>query len=492
MSRLLPWLLAAPALHAAGAPATPAAEGAQASSEERKASEIYLLARLGRATEAEREAREFLLVSPGHRAVRLTLCSMYAGQRRIEDLRRAAREYLRLYPDDAQGLYFLSSAEYMSGHYTEALRILRRIREVSAKGGHYPYLVDLAASSWQAGDWPEALEAQLELLRNERISPQLRMQLRRQLDELYRKHLDLARVGVEYLWLKTGDAVRPFASETVQVSRRLRVEAGYRADEIGLLSSPGILHAHNYRQEGHLRAQYAHDTLWTSEYALGASEAGPLGGLRLEYELPSRRSWWAEAGYGARATDSLLLEAVDGREHRLATGGSVNLSESLVLSGDAHLRRVTVGDATLGDGAGGTWRLAKTVFTNGPSLIVSYRGSYEAFSRSSERVDISRIEDPAFAPTGLDGVLVPARFHRHGVDAEWAGRFGSAWPYRFFASVDYDVETRRPVYGAGAELTFRPRKSVEISGRAEYQSASTGGNADSAAGLFSLVARFYH
>ena len=117
---------------------------------------------------------------------------------------------------------------------------------------------------------------------------------------------------------------------------------------------------------------------------------------------------------------------------------------------------------------------------------------YEDFTRSSEPLDVSRLQDFTTAPANIDALLVPRVFHRQGVDVEWAGRFGSAWPYRFFASVDYDFESNNTVYGGGGELAFRPRKSFEIRGRVEYQSAGTGGNAGSQAYIFSLAATFYH
>lgn len=469
-----------------------AADTAEMTPEDKRAKEIYLLARMGRANQAEKLAVEFLKENPGNRPVRLTLCAMYAADNRVEKLLKEARSYLALYPKDTQGLYYLASAEYQSGHYTESLRILRKIRALSPKGARDPYLVDRSASGWLAGEWPDSLEAHLELLRHTQLSPELRMEIRKQLDDLYRKHMDVAKAGAEYLTLDSGSALRPTASEEVQLGKRFRLETAYRGDDIRLKRLDGVADYGNYRQEGAVRLQYAHDTQWISEYTLGVSESDPLAKVRLDYELPYRRSWYAEGTAFWRATDSLGLEALDGRESRLETGGGVHLSETLVASAEAHVRRITVGSAALGDAVGGDWRLAKTVWQNGPSLIVSYRGVYESFSRSGEAVDTSRITDPAFPGTAPDRLLVPETFHRQGVDAEWRGHFGSAWLYRFFGSVDYDFVSDSTVYGAGTELTFRPRKSVEIAGRFEYQSAGTGGNAGSDALVFALTARLYH
>lgn len=494
MNKRLPLLslLVACRLFAAGEPAKPTAFPVAGLSDAEAERVIYLEARLARSRDAERMAREFLANHPGNRSVMLTLCSMFAEQRRVEDLFRATHAYLKLYPDDPQGVYYLASAEYQSGHYTEAVKTLRRIRRLMPKGAQNPYLVDMASNAWLDGDWTVSLEAHLELLRNERLSPELRMQMRRQLDELYRKHLDVAQADIEYVFLNTGDVLRPMVSDEVQASLRTRAGALYRGDSVHLDGDDGLRRGSYYRQEAFLYAEYTHDTLWTSSGGAGLSQSGPLAKYRLEYARPQKRGYWFEASYNGRATDSLALEALDGRESKFSLGGSQFLSDTLELSGSAYARHLAVDGETLGDGGGANWRLAKTIFQNGPSLVVAYRGMYDGVGFSGDSVDMTPVLAPVFPSVATEQTLVARRFHRHGVEAEWAGHYGSAWLYRYFVSADYDVEAADGVYGGGAEFTFRPRKSVEFSARAEYSSSATAGNAGSEALLLGLSARILY
>lgn len=488
----LPPLLAACRLFAAGEPVSPTAFPVAGLSDAEAERVIYLESRLAHSRDAERMAREFLATRPGNRSVMLTLCAMFAEQRRVEDLLRATHAYLKFFPDDPQGLYYLASAEYQSGHYTEAVKILRRIRRLTPKGEGFPHLVDMAANGWLDGDWMVSLEAHLELLRNEQLSPELRMQMRRQLDELYRKHLDIAKADLEFLFLNNGDALRPKVSDEVQASLRTRVGVLYRGDSIHLDGGDGLRRESYYRQEVLPYAKYTHDSLWTSSGGVGFSQSGPLAKYRLEYDRPQKRGYWFEASYNERAVDSLALEALDGRQSKLTLGGSQFLSETWELSGNAYARRLTVDGETLGDGGGADWRLAKTVFQNGPSLVVAYRGIYDRVGVSGGSVDRSPVVDPFFPAVATTDLLVARRFHRHGVEAEWAGHYGSAWLYRWFVSADYDVEAADGVYGGGAEFTFHPRKSVEFSLRAEYSSSAKAANAGSEVLLLGLSARILY
>lgn len=451
---------------------------------------IYLYARMGQARKAERMSREFLKENDRHRNVLLVICALYAEQGRRVDLARAARRYLSHYPGDSQGLYYLASAEFQSGHYTEAVRILRELAANQQKGVPSPYLADIAADTWLMGDWKTSLEAHLELLRSQQLSPALAHALRRQLDELYREHLDWFSLGVDAAIFDTGSAVRPTVANETQTSKRTRFRLTYSGDYVSLRDRGMILGGSHYRQQAAASLKYTHDTLWSSGYTLGAYEGGALAGARLDYERRGRRAAWIKADYNTRATDSLALEALDGRRHEVGVGYTQHFTPRTSLTVAPYIYRTELEGHSLGHGAGVQWRLGHKLFLSGPAVTLGLRGIYDEFSPSDRTIDPKDVLSPSLAPRDRLGMLVTNRFNRQGIDLETVGHIG--WPnrYRLFTSVDYDIERVDFVWGAGAELTHRPRKSIDLTLRVEYASSGNRANADSGAVLISTSATF--
>lgn len=451
---------------------------------------IYLYSRLGRARDAEKISKDYLRENSRDRNVLLVLCALYAEQGRHVVLNRAARRYLKYYPGDAQGMYYLSASEFMAGHYTEAVKILRDIRKHQPKDSRELFLTDMAADTWLMGDWTASLEAHLELIRNQQLSPQLEHALRRQLDEIYRKHLDRVSVGAVTAIFDTGIAVRPEVEHESQVSQRSRLRINYAGDYVSLRDRSPILGGSHYRQQAAVALEYTHDTLWRTEYAVGAWEKGALAGFRLDYERRGKRAAWLKADYNARALDSLALEAMNGRRHEVGVGFTQRFNQRTALTVAPYVYRTELEGHELGHGAGVQWRLAQTIFAGGPAVTVGLRGTYDEFHAVDKNIDPKDVIDASVAPSDRISLLVAPRFNRQGIDLETTGIIGSPNLYRVFTSLDYDFERDDIVWGIGGELTHRPRKSIDLTMRTEYSTSGNRANADSGAFILSASATF--
>ena len=81
--------------------------------------------------------------------------------------------------------------------------------------------------------------------------------------------------------------------------------------------------------------------------------------------------------------------------------------------------------------------------------------------------------------------------NRQGLMLLQGGTLGRAWFYHASAGMNYDFTSAASGMGAGAELGFRPRKSVELRAGINYETSASSANAGAAAWLVSFRATVY-
>jgi hypothetical protein len=458
---------------------------------------VYLYARLNQPKVAERLADKILSANPTDRQTLLVLASMYLEQKDAAATLRIARRFLAAYPNDHQGLYFLGSGHYLAKEFQEANRVLRDLKHAQFKGRKYPYETDLAASAYAAGDWYRAMLSYVELLRHHDLGDELRDEVRRAVDGIYREHMPRAEATSNEVRLDNAAVWRAGALHGRHLGDRHWLDLRYQRDEVTLESAPGLNADRYAREEFSAQLATLHDGRWRSEAWLGQSGEGAYGGARATHVSARQREVALEAAVNVRATDSLTLEALDGRQRHLALVVNWLIEADLNLSVRAQTREVRVANQSLGRGSSVEVNLDHTFWRQGPRITAGYRGSLARFATN---VSVSpALAAPIADATGgvpvqqaILGNLVSRRINRHGTGLLITDNLADAWLYRLTAGVDYDFELSSAGWNAALGLTYFPRKSIELTAEGGYTSSASGSNAGSAATVVNILLRVHY
>jgi hypothetical protein len=194
-----------------------------------------------------------------------------------------------------------------------------------------------------------------------------------------------------------------------------------------------------------------------------------------------------------RATDSLLLEALDGRQDEVSLEWSATLPGQFLVQGKLDGRRVHIDDSTLGDGYGLHLNIERTLFKE-PDLRVGYRGIVTHFSTSSR--DISLVEPVAdAAATDIDKLLIlenlVSSINLHGIFLSLESNIAQHWRGRMLFGADYSFDRSTFGYDIQGGLSFFPRKGLELIFEAGYSTSPTTSDRDSERLEFGLAIKNY-
>ncbi len=460
---------------------------------------VYLYARLNKPHLAEALASKILKENPSDRQTLLVLASMAVEQKDSAATLRIAQKFLSFYPGDHQGRYFLGAGHYLAKQYDKANAVLRDLKQEQFAHRLYPYETDLAASAYAAGDWFRAMLSYQELLRHHTLGDELRDEVRRVLDGLYREHLPRIEFSADETRLDRARVWRYGATEASHLSDRHWLEVHYSRDDVSLDAAPSLRAAHQARSEAVATITTTYDRRWRSDEWAGASREGLLAGARVHYRFAKEREASLDVSINERATDSLTLEALDGRQSRAGVAVSWLIEADLTAVARANVRDVRVGSHYLGRGAGVDFNLDQTITRegHGPRWVVGYRGSIASFSLdgATPLFVTATIADPALGvltQQALVSNLVSRRINRHGFGLILSDNIANAWRYRLTAGADYDFELSSASWNAAFELTFLPLKRLELTAEAGYSSSASNSNAGSAARLLNFFIRTYY
>jgi hypothetical protein len=460
---------------------------------------VYLYAHLNKPHLAEAISTYILSANPSDRQTLLVLASMAVEQKDSAATLRLARRFLSYYPGDQQGRYFLGAGHYLAKHYDQANAVLRDLKREQFIARKYPYETDLAASAYAAGDWFRAMLAYQELLRHHALSDELRDEVRRVLDGLYREHLPRVEYSANETRLNRARVWRTVVSEGSHLSDRHWLDLRYTRDDVSLDAAPTLRPTHAPRAEVEANLATVYDRRWWSDAWLGASGEGLLAGARAHYRFAKDREAAIDVSLNERATDSLTLEALDGRQHRAGIGVNWLVEADLNFVARASFRELRVASQSIGRSAGLDFNLDQTLTRegHGPRFIVGYRASLAAFTPtdSASPALAEPIADPALglgAQQALLANLVSRRINRHGFGLQITDNMAHAWHYRFTAGTDYDFELSSVGWNASLALSFFPRKSIELGTEGGYASSATSSNAGSSAVLLNFFIRSYY
>lgn len=457
---------------------------------------FYLLARLGKSRTARPLGTKVLREMPSDKETLLVFCSMELERKNAAGVRRYARRFLEFYPDDDQGWYFIAAAESLQGHYAEAQGILEKMRATLFPDKEFPYKVDLASTARMAGDWRTALSTYKELLGGKDVSPKLRAEARRVLDEIYREQLP--RISVSTQWqnlLTTGEILRSEAEWESPLTNRMRLRVNLQRNDLHQKANGAARSVREEYQQGTIGVDALVLRSWLLRASAGMSDAGALGAVELRRKLSPTRSWFVGASYNQIAQDSLALEILDGRQSRAYAGWDLTLDDEMDwrFSALGYVRTATVGGAQLGTGGGGEWQIERVVMRDPVSIRVAYVGQISVFNTTAtDPALVSPLFNPGATPAqeeaaladegvvaGSPETLISPYINYQGITVSARRDILPRWTVEVVGVGGYYIDTSQPSYGGYFRNYFRPRKSVEFQTNLGYLSSGVQSNTGS-------------
>jgi hypothetical protein len=211
------------------------------------------------------------------------------------------------------------------------------------------------------------------------------------------------------------------------------------------------------------------------EVSAGMHDDGAMVGARYgKYEGPGM-AWSVGVQKGGRATDTLALESLNGREDYVDVVVGSNFSNRFYLEARAFARNVDIGGRDLGSGFGLQGMAAYSFLPETkkrPEVAAMYFNQISTFNGDGGTFEVRRAQVTA------DG-LVARRINRHGVGLIASKRFSKNVQGFVSGGVSYEFASRQAEarVGAGVEANLGPKTTLNIG--VEY---FTNGNARNSGG----------
>lgn len=250
------------------------------------------------------------------------------------------------------------------------------------------------------------------------------------------------------------------------------------------------------RYEGAALIQRLFKGGYYADATLGASTDGLLYSAKIGRMGFNRVNWYLAWEGNARATDSVALQALDGRENRLSAYVNHNLTERLFVSAYAFLNWTNIGGDKLGDGYGIQYEADYTLQTetkSRPALSVTYVGEYRKFEHSSTIPTSAQREIRRALPTtGPNASLNPTRdilntladeeTNRQGINLRISKHFGADLNTYAQIGTYYAIDDKSLEFLGSLGAEYWVTDNALIFGELRYDTSGTGGS--SGTGVF--------
>ncbi len=437
---------------------------------------LYLYARVNQPLVAESLARKILGEYPTDRQTLLELASLYIELKQTEKALVIAKRMVKSYPEDDQAIYLLAAAHYQAGHYDQANGILRDLKTSQFKKRRYPYQTDLASSATGGEDWHRAMLAYQELLRHHNLIQPLRLEARKVLESLYREHLPQLAADFESVMVQTGTINRYSADYKQHVTDSAKVGFFGRANDVTLEPGGQFRPSTHLRQEAGLRLELRQSRRWNSSYWLGGSDSGISVGTAVTRTFAQQRFLTLEGLWNERATDGLLAEAIDSRQHRVSLKANYLIRHSWLAYGEVVLRKTHIDGEHIANGWGANANLEYILFHEKPELRFGYHAQWTASTAATanpELLDAAVDRDLALDDKRLIlSSLFLRQDHRQGAYFDMRHQLSGALFFHTTGGIDYVFEQKSIEWYAATGLSFFPRKSVELKSSIGYATSA--------------------
>lgn len=442
---------------------------------------LHLYSRLDKPGMVEVIAARILSRDPRDKETLQLLASFYLEKKDAPRALKYARALVKSYPDDDQARFLLAMACRLDGQHRVATEILTKLKLEKFQGRHFPYEAELAAAALASGDWPRAVRSYQAVLENPKLRPEERSEARQQLEELQRTHLPQFFFKETFTHSQSGLIFRSLLdwSQPLAATHRLRLEL--ERDDLKL-NRVDLLRPQWTDRYDALAGVESDFRQWRTKLYGGFGDEGAIYGTDLTRVLGPDEDLTLAFHGNQRATDSLLLEILHGREDELSLLWNARFFPDVVANVKLRGRRVIVDGETLGYGYGVDLNLERVVLENVPQLHLGYRGLITGYSQSSDDIRlVAGVAAPGTTGPERLGLLenLVSPINLHGLYLSWNQTINPEWTWHAVVGSDYSFTRSSFGHSFEAGVSYAPSRRTEITFGGGYSTSASTSDQDS-------------
>jgi tetratricopeptide (TPR) repeat protein len=442
---------------------------------------LHLYSRLDRPGRVEVIAGRILSRAPRDKETLQLLASFYLERKDAPRALKYARALVKSYPSDNQTHFQLAMAYRLDGQHRAATEILAKLESEKFQNGFFPYETELASAALLSGDWPLAVSAYQATIENPRLRSGERSETRGQLDQLYQLHLPQLFLKETFTHSKSGLIFRSLLDWSQPLSATHRLRVGMERDDLKL-NEAHLLRPQRTDRYDALAVVESDFHRWRTKVAAGLGDEEAIYGADVTRVLGPDEDLTLAFHGNQRATDSLLLEVLHGREDELSLSWNVDFYPGIDANVKLRGRRVLVDGETLGYGYGVDLNLERVVLEAAPQLHLGYRGLITGYTQTSKNIRlVAGVAAPATTAAERLGLLenLVSPINLHGLYLSWHQAINPEWNWHAVVGGDYSFT--RSSFGRSFEagVSYAPSRRTEITFGGGYSTSASTSDQDS-------------
>jgi hypothetical protein len=426
-----------------------------------------------------------------------------------EPLSAGEREIMIKHPESELGRYYTARWLGLQNRPAASYKAYLALKREFYSGKRFPYEQELADQAEKARIWSGALAAYRNSLSDPELSKEDRAATLTSIQEIRSDHAPELEMETDFDFLDEGTIWRSEGNFAWDITDALRGLVRVHADDVYLKSTENLRGCWNDREEAVFGLESAISDEWTVNGWLGGSTGlntdNVLTGFHVERSFGDENWVSLEGALNERCTESVLDEAINGRQNRIGLEGNYEFCKGLMGQLSVNGIQYRIDDSTLGSGFDGEYSLDRQLCSQYPGLMLSVRGEVSTFNQSGGN---PAAFNPVLKPIPNAAALTPAQLasaensrnqtllgdlvaptDRHGLAFTVKHHFSSMLTCRLVNGVDYDFELNKVEYNVLGGLSVFPRDGIEVALDAGYTSAGQGANDNSPETVVSLTVR---
>ncbi len=400
------------------------------------------------------------------------------NKNRMAEAEAIARELEADIPVSPDAKAFRAAILNKQGRFIEAGALLEALRQ--AQNREFDANAELANAYMNTGRWQEAAE-QFAIVENNPKNDDLSRfdaaRLRREMLARYRptigSHYDAESGAEGTVWRAAGEV----SSGIIGDGNMLIVRTEW--DQVHLAGARAIARQNAERFQAELAYRRVVSSGFFGEASIGGSDNDVIYGGKVGKLEGDGLAWELSYKANDRATDSLALEALNGRQNTLQLYLGTHFSRRFYLDARAFFRQVHVQNHDLGQGWGLDMNIGCTLVEETmrrPELQIAYFNEISYFNTRQLPADfVQRNTRRGFAGD-LSDQLIDRGINRHGIQLTLSKQLNHRVSAYIYGGVSYEFEIGQAEgrAGAGIEAYLAPNTTLNIG--VDYTTSGNTGN----------------
>lgn len=424
-----------------------------------------------------------------------------AGEKALADgkmpvAQNFSEELMMLAPQCPLALAFRASVFQATGQPEKALDILSNLKTKAPLGKRFDPQMAYAGALASTRNYSSAIRQYEEVLKHpDQYSEEERKDAESELRSLKDESSPNLFTEVTGGSFEEGDLWRGTAQYRGALSEDgTRVIARFSTDIIRIAEGvyPSAMHEERWYAKAGVELQAAKD--WKATLLAGGFDNGGMASASLDHENADGLSFSLRAAWNDPVRDTLLIEALDGRQHTLAANLSIPFGGNyFAFDFTAAGRQVEVDGSDIGRGFDLDGQVRWHPWKIDNPFYLAYAAEYSGFDANhrnwrNEAHDYFQCED-CYLPRCADAILPSV--NRHALQAHAGFQLSKDVQAALTVEAAWRQETDDIELGSVAEMSWHMGTNADFIGRVEYYTGGAGPNAGSSVVLATAGIKIY-